>query len=446
MKLKKINYFIVVMLLLGLTTGCFDSKNKPVIKPNKPKEVKDKNSISNSKDSESSKDKADIIKYNDKDDRFNEYIKDCPTYMADFGIELTKRYLNNKDFKEQNILISPLSIYSALGMTASGASGDTLVEMEKTLGVNINLFSGYFKNYTEMMKKRKNNTLKIANSIWVNSKDNEVLNEDFKSSIKKNYNADIFSLLFNNDFVIKVNDWVKTNTDGLIDKILNRADKNAKMYIVNALKFESAWKKQYKKNQIKKDKFYSENGKVSKIDFLCSTEYGYIATDTAIGIRKSYRDGKMFIALLPKKNKTIQDVLNTLNGKKLLYYITNIRKYDVETMIPKFKFKFETSLKKDLFSMGMKKSFGSNANFSKMLKSKTGVFINDVIHKTYIELDENGTKAAAVTAVEMLKSACLERLDVRKVNFNRPFIYMIYDFDKNTKVPIFLGVIRNLDK
>lgn len=351
--------------------------------------------------------------------------------IKDFGTKLLR---NNFDKESGNTLISPVSVIYALGMTANGADGETLKEMENAFGFSIEDLNGYLNAYLKILPMGEGYKFNIANSIWFRDNLDFTPKEEFLQKNKDYYDAKIFKAKFDNGTVKEINAWVNDNTSGMIDSIIDRIPENAVMYLINALSLEADWKKQYSENQITKGDFNKENGEIEKVDFMHDSLYKYIEGENEKGFIKQYKDSKYsFIALLPNEKIKMEDYISQLTGEKIHKLLDNVEDVEVDTTIPKFENEFSYSLNDSLKNMGIKKIFSREE--SDLSKIGENLFVNDVIHKTFISVHEKGTEAGAVTAVVVESESAMD--ETKEVYLNRPFVYMIIDGEEN--VPIFLG-------
>ncbi len=360
---------------------------------------------------------------------------------ADFSIELFK--LAAKENK--NSLISPVSVLLALSMTANGADGDTLSQMEKVLsgGMSIDDLNKYLYSYSNSLPSNKKSKLSIANSIWFRNEENRLKVEP--SFLQKNadyYNAAAYSSPFDNQTLKDINGWVSSNTDGMIDSILDDISDDAVMYLINAVVFDAEWENIYKRTDIHDGTFTGLDGKKQSVEFMESDESYYIDDGKAQGFLKHYSGGSYsFAALLPNQGVDINDYLSGMSGESFLRSVKDANKEQVHVSLPKFSYDYSIELNDALKAMGMTKAFGGDADFSKMgSSSRGGLYIENVLHKTFISVDEKGTKAGAVTKVEMKASGA--PLEIRTIRLDRPFIYAI--IDNSTGIPVFIGKLMDI--
>lgn len=363
---------------------------------------------------------------------------------AEFSLELFKNSITAK----QNSLVSPLSVLLALAMTANGADTETLSQMEAVLGQDIPLseLNEYFYSYAENLPSVEKAKLTIANSIWFRD-------DEYRLTVEKNFlqtNADYYGAAayksaFDDQTLKDINNWVKNNTDGMIEKILDEISDDAVMYLINAIVFDAEWKAVYNKNDIFQDIFTAIDGNTQYVDFMRSEENIYLDDGKATGFIKPYaNDQYSFVALLPNADIAIQDYIETLFGESFLQTINGGTEDAVSAILPKFSYDYTIKMNDCLESLGMPNAFsGSEADFRKLGSSSRGnIFIGEVLHKTYISVDELGTKAGAVTKVEMRDTSAPAELKI--VKLSRPFVYAI--IDNASKLPIFIGTVMELDE
>jgi len=360
---------------------------------------------------------------------------------ADLGLRLLR------EADEENPLFSPLSIMSALGMTANGAAGETLSQMEQTLGMSIEELNIFLYSYLTGLPQGEKYKLSSANSLWLNDNSRFTPNRDFLQTNADYYGAEIYSAPFDNSTLRDVNAWVKQKTDGMIPKVLNDIPESAVAYLINALAFEAEWLSIYEKHQVRDGTFTAASGEKREVELMYGSEGRYIEDEGAVGFMKSYYGGKYaFVALLPREGVGLSDYLSTLSGERLNALLTSPEYTEVKTAIPKFEAEYSTDLSEALVSLGMTDAFDlQRADFSRLGSSKAGnIFISRVIHKTFIEVGEKGTRAGAVTVVETNDGAACPPEDPKEVYLDRPFLYML--IDSEASLPFFIGTVTDIGK
>lgn len=353
------------------------------------------------------------------------------TAAASFSADLFKyNYSNGK-----TTLVSPLSVLTALALVQNGAEGETLAQLERALGgLDRDALNKYMRAYCDFLSA--GDELKIANSVWTDS--SVEAKQAFLQKAVDSYSAQIFSApLSSKKTVSSINSWVKKNTDGMIPKIIESADRDAVMMLINAIAFDAKWETPYKRSDIEKLEFTSYSGSKKKTEFMCSTENVYLKDGGAVGFMKPYKNGRFaFAALLPDENTGIDDYVASLSGDKLMKIFSSAKRgNEVNVKMPKFKAEYSTQLIDTLKKMGVKDAFDNKtADFSSLVENRDA-YIATVVHKTFIEVDENGTRAAASTLVG---ADTMSLMEPYSVCLNRPFVYMIVDTETN--LPLFIGV------
>ena len=348
--------------------------------------------------------------------------------------------------KDENVLISPLSIQLALAMTANGANGNTKAEMEALLGGEISLedLNEYLYSYVNNLSSAEKYKLQIANSIWFRDDEGRLqVEKDFLQKNADYYGAQAYKAAFDDQTLKDINNWIKDHTDGMIDSILDQIDEDAVMYLINALVFDAEWQHVYDKSDVYKGKFTNINGTEKQVDMMHSEESVYLQDKNAIGFMKPYSGSKYnFAVLLPNEGIDIYEYIAGLTGEELMETLSTPQLGMVMATLPKFSYEYELTMNDVLKELGMPSAFsGDTADFSKMAHSSRGnIYIGDVLHKTFISVDELGTKAGAVTKVQMNDESA--PMSEWVVTLNRPFVYMI--IDNETKLPIFIGTVMDI--
>lgn len=349
-----------------------------------------------------------------------------------FSVELLKKCFDGKS----NTLISPLSVSSALAMTANGANGQTKDEMEKVLGNGISLdeLNKYLSSFNDSLTSGEDFKLKNANSIWFRDEENRLtVEKDFLQKNADYFGAAIYKRAFDNATCEDINNWVTEHTDGMIDKLLDSNDKLSNIALINAIAFDAVWETYYFDNFVEDGTFTDANGNEKSVTMLASEESEYINGDNCTGFIKKYKGGKYgFAAILPDSNVSISDFVGSLNGDKLLKMLQNTETANVVAKIPKFEYEYSAELSEALKALGMPTAFSDSADFSGISGDK--LLISDVLHKTKISVTEEGTRAVAATGVVMSAAPDGDK----QVILNRPFMYMI--LDNETMLPLFAGI------
>lgn len=386
---------------------------------------------------------GDPIPEEDKTEPFGEVGAETPEEaVAGIGADLVRQLYKDGE----NMLISPVSVSLALGLTAGGAGGETFNQLEKALGKGVSFHDmrDWYLSISERLEDSGKVEIDLANSLWVKDGSGVDLKKSYLQFADKYFDADVFKENFDEKTLKRMNDWVKDETDGMIPKLLDEISPYAVMYIVNTLSFEAEWQTEYKSSNIYPNFTFTDGfGNQKTVTALGSKEAVYLEDENSVGFVKNYKGGEYgFAVLLPNEDVKISDYVRDLTGEKITKILSDKREADVVVKFPKFKIEYNTFLNDSLKAMGIKDAFDPyKADFSGL--SDGDLYVTNVIHKTYIEVAEKGTRAAAVTAVEMPKGmAPTQAKETKYVTADRPFVFAIIDNTSN--LPIFIGVVQNI--
>jgi len=366
--------------------------------------------------------------------------------IYDFAFDLFR----NSVQEDKNILLSPVSIISALAMTANGADNETLQQMENSFGINIDELNFFLHNYLLNLPQENENKLHIANSIWIKNDNKLSVKDAFLIKNATYYDAGIFKTAFDKQTLNDINEWIENNTDGMIKNMLDEIPQEAIIYLINALSFNAEWQKTYFEHQVRDGIFTNSSGEQEEVKLMFSSENHYLDLKDAQGFIKFYKNNEYaFAAILPDEDIKLEEYINSIDSASVLQAINDARIVKVNAAIPKFKTEFSIELSEVLKSMGMADAFSDvKADFTRMAlynEGKDNIYISRVLHKTFLNLDEKGTEAGAATIVEMAKATSLRPPEeIKTVYLDRPFIYMIIDCESS--LPLFLGAVESIEK
>jgi len=344
---------------------------------------------------------------------------------------------------DSNVFISPLSIYYALGMTYNGTAGETAEEMKNTLHLPEETSEEINSSFETLMEYLlgldPDVTLQIANSIWY--RDGWTFKETFLNICKDYFSAEISGLDFNDpSSVDTINNWVDENTNHKIDNIIDSIDPRTVMFLINAIYFNGTWKYEFDSEMTEEKDFYLTDGNTTKCNTMVQTaELKYMSNDDFQAVNLPYGNGNYVMTIiLPNSNANIDSIIEEMNSTNWELWMSQMETKKGTVYLPKLKFAYEKELNDALQSLGMRKAF-SGADFSNMDETAQYLFISEVRHKSFIEMNEEGTEAAAVTIVEISFESIGEEGDFT-MNMNRPFIYAIQDI--NTNAMLFVGLLN----
>lgn len=371
------------------------------------------------------------------------------TGLADFSAGLLKNNCGAEIKEGKNVLISPESVLMALGMTANGANGETLAQMEKVMlgEEDISKLNDAMRYLGQHNPEADGVKVNIANSIWANKEEGFSLKQSFADTVKQLYGAESFCVPFNDGQTLDdINGWVSNNTNGMIPTILDEIPPNTELYLINAMAFEAEWYNEYEETDMREGmNFTNFAGEEEQCSFLYSEEAQYFADGSAQAFVKLYKGGNYaFMGILPNEGVSVSDYIAGLDGEGW-YKLWNSREYEtVDVLMPEFTYDYNSILNDGLKAMGMELPFTEAADFTGIADYAHDYFyINRVIHKTHIEVDRKGTKAAAATAIEMkCEDACLAVEEPKYIHLDRPFVYAIVDME--TGFPVFLGAVNTV--
>ncbi len=359
-----------------------------------------------------------------------------------FGFEFFKKVNDSESGNDTNILISPVSASIALAMAYNGADGTTKEAMGQTLklnGLSVDEINNSYKALMELLSASGPDiTTNIANSIWY--RNTFYIIPDFLNVNTDYYNAEVTPLDFNDpDSKDIINNWVAQKTNDKITEIIDGIPPDAVMYLINAVYFKGIWKYEFDEDKTFESDFFMENGNTAPVSMMIQKGiYNYYSNDVFSALELPYGNEKYsMIILLPNENNKVNDVINYLDNDSWDLCMENFHAItdSMYIYIPKFKFRYEKTLNDILTDMGMGIAFSSDADFSK-INPVAGLFISNVKQKTYIEVNEQGTEAAAVTSIEFGTTSAFENI----FSVNRPFVAAIVE--KSTGTILFIGKIN----
>lgn len=375
----------------------------------------------------------------------SEVSKQFQTGINQFSYKIFDQ-LNNGE----NIFISPYSMAIALSMLDNGANGQTKSEIEQMLGItNLEEWNACAEYYMSQNKEEQAKLL-TANSLWLS--DDLILSEqaetDFFNPVKKYYRAEKTQIDLSSEEALKqINRWVSEHTENMIDKLLTDIpNEDVKMILLNAVYFKGEWKEKFEKENTVKGKFYGKDKTVEgDMMYQNGKSYRYVEKHGIKAIELPYANDNIVMDILLPTNekKNINEVFSKLSDKEKANIFKKLSKTEPEKIfivaIPKFSMEYGVKeITDNLKALGMKQAFeGEKAEFSKIAPQ---LYASNVFHKAKIEVDEEGTKAAAVTEIEMKQLTCA--VGEKTFIADRPFMFVIRD--KENDMILFMGEMQNL--
>jgi len=358
-----------------------------------------------------------------------------------FGLDLFKE-IASQEHGDTNVMISPLSATLALAMTYNGAAGTTKTAFENTFHLNGLTASEINQSMYDLCNALTGAdpqvTFDLANSIWF--KKGFPVEQDFLTTNQKYYDAEVDSLNFSDSNSVNIiNNWVNKNTNGKIPSIVNQINPTDVMFLINATYFKGNWTSKFDPAKTKNEAFTLQNGTVKQVPTMSQeTEMGYLSNDLFTAVELPYGRGNFsMILFLPNPNKTLADVENAMNQTNWQHWTDSLNnETKMFVYLPKFKFEFSQIMNNDLANLGLGIAFTDSANFSN-INPTAPLLITQVKQKTYINVDEEGTEAAAATSV----TVGLTSVFTNSVSFNRPFLFAIKE--KYTNAILFIGCVMD---
>ena len=374
--------------------------------------------------------------------------KQIATKSNVFAFDLL-RTVSKNETSEQNILISPLSASMVFAMLNNGADGVTKEEIQGTLGYgdfSTEAMNEYFKKMLAAMKDIDTEAVfEAANSIWIDSY--FPVFQSFIDVNKEYYDAEIRNENFKDNVgtTNSINDWCAEKTHDKIPKIIDGIDADKVMYLINALYFKAAWTIPFDKSLTRDETFHNQDGTTSQIPLMQNQRVVNYYEDEKFALAELPYGNKAFsmIVLLPQTNVSLSSIVEKMDADSWAGIINKQMKYEeLKLKIPRFRIEYERTLNDDMEEMGMKTMlYSDKANFS--LISPMPTFVSLVKQKTFAEVNEAGTEAAAVTAIGMSNSVGPDYPppSVKEFYVNRPFLYIIKE--KSTGSIAFMGLTKN---
>ena len=359
--------------------------------------------------------------------------------------------LRNKTGNGTNVMISPASIMIALSMAEAGAHGTTRDQMAALWGGQQDSDGqlSYAAELLDRLNSSEGVSMHAADSMWINQQILAgVLKDDYVDFVRDNYDSEVNMLDLDDAALDRINGWVDENTDGMIDKIIDSFEPDTAMMLLNAIAFDGSWQQQYEEHQVHDGTFRNSDGTESDVTMLHSEEGLYLENDDATGFIKFYEGCQYaFVVMLPKDEDCDADsFLADFTGDDFNGFMdSQTYEYQVFATLPEFEYDYGDSFAGTLRDLGMTDAFSpAGADLTGIAELEDGnLYIGDVIHKTHIEVDSAGTRAAAVTAVSIRATGAMIGDDnIRRVECDRPFAYAIVDTTDNT--PVFIGTVNNL--
>jgi serine protease inhibitor len=361
-----------------------------------------------------------------------------------FGLELFRQI--RLESTEENLMVSPLSVSVALAMAYNGAEKETKSEMEKVLrksGLTIDEINQSYKKLISALQSLDEKVVfEIANALYYAG--GFPVKQAFIQSLEEIYGAEVEAIDFSSPQAVEtINNWVADKTHNKIEKIIDKLNPLDRLVLLNAIYFYGTWTNEFDEEGTKMLSFQKKNGGTIEIPMMSKLEkLPYTSNSLFKAIKMPYGNGQYnMVVILSQGNNKSGDIISGLSGDKWKEWMQSFQLTDrVSITMPRFKYSFDVQLKKVLETMGMQKAFStSDANFSKI--SDEYLYISQAIHKTYIDVNETGTEAAAVTALVFATTSAGNEPPTVPFYVDRPFVFAITEND--TGAILFIGEVNN---
>ncbi|NET38383.1 MAG: serpin family protein [Cyanothece sp. SIO1E1] len=361
---------------------------------------------------------------------------------AAFSIDLFKQIHSNDS--SSNIFISPLSVSMALGMTMNGATGNTLTEMQTTLGFSDLSQEEINKGYKSLKNQLENADesieFDVVNSVW--ARDGLIMKEEFRDAVQTYFEAETATKDFNDPRTKdEINDWVSEKTNERITQIVDFISPEDVMFLVNAVYFNGNWKNKFDPEKTQEYEFRLNNTDYVTIDMMSQqNEAAYLINEDLAMLELPYGNESFSMLFIRSANpeKSIDDLLtNQLSSESLKEWTSNLTTGQVNYFIPKLELEYKRQMIKDLMGLGMQEVFTNNAELNNLFVEVDNLFVSSILHKTFLKMDEEGTEAAGVTAVTVGVTSLPP--PPPSIIFNEPYLIILRE--KSTGVIAFIGKI-----
>lgn len=353
----------------------------------------------------------------------------------------------NEQEAGKNLFISPLSISTALSMTANGAVGETKEGIKKTLyqeNLSDTEINEAYKTLSEFITDLDPKvTMQLTNSNWYKQEYN--IKETFKNILLDYYDAEVIGTNFEDPNTKDlINGWIEDKTNGKIKDMIDQIPPNVVMYLINAIYLKAAWQYQFDKDKTDLMDFTLTNGSKVKTDMMYSDgiRANYFGNEDIQFIEIPYGNGQfVFSIIIPKDPNKLDEIIKQLDIYALNTYIDEADTSTFKVYLPKFKIEYKITLNDLLAAMGMELSFSGGADFSDLFVEDLDLYISRVLHQSFLEVDEEGTEAAAATVVEIMETSIDPNAKPSILYIDHPFAFFIRE--KHSNSILFTGKLLN---
>jgi serpin B len=388
------------------------------------------------------KDESPLQKVNNEEFELTAIDKKVVAANNTFGLNLLQTIYEIDP--QANVFISPMSISLALGMTLNGAQDQTFEAMRQTLDwqdLDTTQINESYRNLIDiLLNLDKEVVLELANSIWCRQ-EFQVL-PSFIEVNRRYFDAEVSALNFDDPSAVEtINSWISDKTHGRINDVLDSIDPFVVMYLINAIYFKGMWTYAFDPAHTNQDIFYAPAGALQIPMMNHTAKHGYYATEDFQAVDINYGNGDFSMTIiLPTAPKTISDLMADINADNLRQWLNSFKSDSVTVFLPKFKLEYKILLNDPLSTLGMGIAFSDAADFRRI--SPTGdLYISRVIHQSFLDVNEEGTEAAAVTVVEVSLTSIGGGTRPHVIRLDHPFLFFIRE--KTSQSILFSGILNS---
>ncbi|HXG92298.1 MAG TPA: serpin family protein [Blastocatellia bacterium] len=362
-----------------------------------------------------------------------------------FGFKLYAEII--KQGAGKNVFVSPSSVGLCLAMAYNGASGETRQAMARALEAEGMSLEDFNRAYAELKAALPSTDpkvqLEIANSLW--ARQGLKFKQDFIARDKKFFDAEVAALNFDDaSAAATINSWVSNKTKGKIEKIVDQISPDSILFLINAIYFKGKWTKEFDRAKTKEDVFTTAAGAQKRVPMMTQAgRFNYFESPEFQAVSLPYGDGRVSMYIfLPAKNVSLERFHQSLSAVNWEEWVKKFEETEGSVTLPRFKVEYDVTLNDALKALGMGVAFDDNrADFSAMIEDAGRVYISQVKHKTFAEVNEEGTEAAAVTSTEMRTTSARQPARTFRMVVDRPFFCAIRD--NTTGTVLFMGSIAD---
>ena len=357
------------------------------------------------------------------------------------NMKLTMELFKNSYNSKGNVVISPVAVQMGLAFIMNGAVGLTQTEIINKVGMEAPVFNNYLKTYIEESPKDVRGSVNFVNAIWLNSLNEGMdLKNGYEDRAIEYLNAQIKSEPFSSGYETVINNWIKEETDGMVNTIMKKTDPLTWLYTVNVATFAMDWANSYNVEDITKGQFKNFNNQVTNVEMMSSVESLYIEDNQVTGFIKDYYNPRYkFVAIMPDETIQLDAYVKNWDARKAKKLLEGASNENVKVTFPKFDSAATVNMRTVLMRIGLKNLYSMDANLSGLLEDGKTIELENMIHTSAVSIGKKSSEAKIFTEVDSKKA---DKSYTKEITINRPFLYLIYDTEEG--IPLFIGSVKVL--